>query len=140
MSLDVYLSLKRDELPKAAKAVALLREHGFDEFADEISWRHDTSDCDTVYAANITHNLTRMANEAGIYGACWRPEEIGVTKAAELIPLLREGLAKLEADPRHFEAFNAPNGWGLYEHFVPWVQNYLAACEEYPDADVSASR
>lgn len=93
-----------------------------------------------VYDANITHNLTTMADAAGIYKACWRPEEIGVTKAKELIPLLREGLAKLRADPAKYEAFNASNGWGLYKHFVPWVEQYLAACEENPEADVSVSR
>ncbi len=32
------------------------------------------------------------------------------------------------------------NGWGTYKNFVPWVAKYLAACEEYPDADVSVSR
>ena len=37
------------------------------------------------YSSNITHNLGAMAREAGIYEACWRPEEIGITKAAQLI-------------------------------------------------------
>lgn len=70
----------------------------------------------------------------------WRPEEIGITKAAELIDPLRDGLAKMKADPERFEAHNAPNGWGLYKHFVPWIEKYLAACEEYPDAQVRAWR
>ena len=43
------------------------------------------------------------------------------------------------ADPR-FEAFNAPNGWGLYIHFVPFVEAVLAACEEHPDATIRVSR
>lgn len=30
-----------------------------------------------VFSANITHNLGEMADKAGIYKACWRPEEIG---------------------------------------------------------------
>lgn len=34
-----------------------------------------------LYDANITHNLNRMADEAGIYEHVWRPEEIGVTTA-----------------------------------------------------------
>lgn len=93
-----------------------------------------------VYWANITHNLNRMAEEAGIYKALWRPEEIGVTKAAQLIPLLTEGLEKLKADPVKYGAFDAPNGWGTYEHFVPFVAKYLRACIEFPDADVKVSR
>ena len=34
-----------------------------------------------AYSANITHNLGKMAEEAGIYKHLWRPEEIGITKA-----------------------------------------------------------
>lgn len=94
----------------------------------------------TVYDANITHNLGKMADAAGIYEALWRPEEIGVTKAAQLIPLLLDGLKKLQTNPAHFEQFNASNGWGMYEHFVPFVEKYLRACEAHPDADVSVSR
>ena len=93
-----------------------------------------------VYDANITHNLGRMADAAGIYQACWRPEEIGVTKAGQLAPLLRVGLEALRADPERFRAFDAPNGWGTYDQFVPWVERYLAACEVHPDADVWVSR
>lgn len=93
-----------------------------------------------VYDANITHNLNKMAEAAGIYKHLWRPDEIGVTKARELIEPLTVGLAKLKADPDHFEQFNSPNGWGKYEHFVPFVAKYLAACIENPDAEVMVSR
>lgn len=93
-----------------------------------------------IYSANITHNLGKMARAAGIYEALWRPEEIGITKARQLIEPLQAGLAKLEADPEKYEAYNASNGWGLYKHFVPFVRKYLEACEANPDADVSVSR
>ena len=92
------------------------------------------------FNANITHNLNKMAAEAGIYEACWRPEEIGITKAAQLIEPLRNGIAQMKADPARFEKHNSPNGWGLYMHFLPWLERYLAACEANPDADVSVSR
>ena len=93
-----------------------------------------------VYTSNITHNLNRMAEAAGIYKHLWRPEEIGITKASQLIEPLEKGLALLMADPEHFKQFNAPNGWGLYKHFVPFVENYLNACKENPDASVVVSR
>lgn len=48
-----------------------------------------------VYDANITHNLNTMAEEAGIYKHLWRPEELGITKAKDLIEPLAEGLAKM---------------------------------------------
>jgi len=93
-----------------------------------------------VFWANITHNLGKMAEEAGIYKHLWRPEELGITKAKELIEPLEKGLALMKSDPKRFEKFNSPNGWGLYENFVPWITRYIIACKEYPDADVSISR
>ena len=81
-----------------------------------------------------------MADEAGIYKALWRPEEIGITKASQLIPLLEEGLARLKAEPDRFRKFNDPNGWGKCEHLVGFVEDYLRACREYPDAEVRVDR
>lgn len=93
-----------------------------------------------VYAANITHNLNAMADAAGIYKHLWRPEEIEITKAEQLIEPLRAGLALLRSDPQRFKAHNPPNGWGDYDGFVQWVAEYLAACEANPDAEVAVSR
>lgn len=94
----------------------------------------------SVYEANITHNLNQMADAAGIYKALWRPEEIGITTGGELIEILEVGLAKLKRDPAKFEKHNAANGWGLYEHFVPFVEQYLEACRKYPKATIRVSR
>lgn len=95
---------------------------------------------DAFYSANITHNLNKMADAAGIYEALWRPEEIGITLAKDLIPLLQKGLETLQSDPEKFKAYDAPNGWGKYEHLVRFVSEYLKACLEYPDAAVKADR
>lgn len=95
---------------------------------------------DTVYEANITHNLNRMAEAAGIYKHLWRPDELGITKARELIEPLRAGLALMQSDPEMFKKLNPENGWGSYDVFVPWISRYLSACEGNPDADVSVSR
>jgi hypothetical protein len=93
-----------------------------------------------VYTANITHNLGKMAESAGIYKALWRPEEEDYYYARDLIEPLTKGLALLTSDPERFKAFNSPNGWGMYEHFVPFVAQYLEACAANPDATVEASR
>lgn len=93
-----------------------------------------------VFEYNITHNLTKMADEAGIYKALWRPEEIGITHARQLIEPLREGLALLVRDPERFKVYDSPNGWGTYDTLVKFVRAYVQACEEYPDAEVSVSR
>jgi hypothetical protein len=113
-----------------------------------------------VYDANITHNLGEMADKAGIYEALWRPHRLKegynipeddrdteydyecstTTLGKEIIPIIEKGLADLKARPKYFEEFNSPNGWGMYEHFVPFVENYLNALKEYPEAEVIVSR
>jgi hypothetical protein len=70
----------------------------------------------------------------------WRPEEMGITHASQLIEPLEIGLALLKSDPPRFEKHNAKNGWGMYEHFVPFVERYLEACRENPDATIRVSR
>ena len=92
------------------------------------------------YSANITHNLGEMALKAGIYKHLWRPDEIGITKAKELIEPLKKGLDDLIARPEYFKKFNASNGWGKYDHLISFVREYLEACEQFPDADIGISR
>ena len=113
-----------------------------------------------VFKRNITHNLNKMAEAAGIYEALWRPhrlkegydipeddyeaewefEDNQTTVASEIIELLEKGLADLKARPEHFKKFNSPDGWGMYEHFVPFVESYLQACRMFPDAIIDVSR
>lgn len=81
-----------------------------------------------------------MAEEAGIYKALWRPEELGITKASQLIAPLGTGLDELLSNPEHFKAFNPTNGWGDYDGLVNFVKNYIKACVDYPDAQVEVCR
>jgi hypothetical protein len=93
-----------------------------------------------IYTDNITHNLNKMAMAADIYYPLWRPEEIGITHAHQLIPILEEGLTKLQADPEKYEKFNPANGWGSYVGLKVFVREYLEACRANPDAEVEVSR
>ena len=93
-----------------------------------------------VFGWNITHNLADMAYEAGIYEALWRPEETGIEYAHQLIRPLTKGRLALIADPEHFRRFNSENGWGTYEGLLEFVEKYLEACIENPDAEVRAYR
>lgn len=94
----------------------------------------------TVFENNITHNLGKMAGEVGVYKHLWRPEELGITKAKELIAPLQAALTLLRGDRAKFEQFDASNGWGRYEHLVTFIEEYLEACQENPDADIHVSR
>ena len=93
-----------------------------------------------LFDANITHNLGKMAEEAGIYSHLWRPEEIDISLAGDLIEPVEKGLNDMIARPAHYRQFEASNGWGLYEHFIPWIQKYLNACKQHPKAMIYAGR
>lgn len=147
MSLDVYLTTKeiiRHEaeifIRRDGATVSITREEWDTLYPGQEPFVLEGKESNEVYHANITHNLGGMAEAAGIYKPLWRPEEIGIAKAAQLIEPLRDGLEKLRADPETFRAHNPANGWGNYEGLVSFVEKYLSACIEYPDADVSASR
>lgn len=100
----------------------------------------DNDDEIPVFDYNITHNLSGMADEAGIYQHLWRPEELEITKAKQLIEPLIDALCVMVRDPDRFKAHNPPNGWGTYDGLVRFVLAYLAACREYPDATIHVSR
>lgn len=100
----------------------------------------DDPDDGYAFSANITHNLGRMAEAAGIYKHLWRPEELGITKASELIAPVTTGLIDMAALPSYYRQFSSSNGWGLYENFLPWVAKYLQACIEHPNATIEVSR
>jgi hypothetical protein len=113
-----------------------------------------------MYSANITHNLGKMAEAAGLYEALWRPyqlkpgydipendyhaqyafEEANPVKANEIIEIIEKGLADMKARPKHYEAFNSSNGWGMYHNFVPWIELYLKALKAFPESFVECDR
>ena len=115
---------------------------------------------ENVYSANITHNLGKMADAAGLYEALWRPyqlkegynipeedhiaewqfEETNTVQAYEIIPIIEKGLKDMKDRPKHYEKFNSPNGWGMYHNFVPWIEKYLKALKEYPESFVECDR
>jgi hypothetical protein len=114
MSLDFYL-----ESPPCP--------HGCGHAVRETFWK------------NITHNLGTMARKAGIYEVLWHPNDNGQVTAKDILPRLEDGLHDLKFRPEYFSQFNSPNGWGRYEHFVPFVEAVVAACKANPDALVVVS-
>lgn len=98
---------------------------------------HRTTKKTCRFSSNITHNLTEMFDEAGVYEILWRGDGL---RAGDVLPRLEEALALMRADPPRFEKHNSPNGWGLYIHAVPWLARVVDACREYPDAKLECSR
>lgn len=93
-----------------------------------------------LYRQNITHNLNKMASTAGIYEVLWRPEEIGITTAHQLIEPIAKGIAFITMQRRICEQDNPPNGWGNWEGFYDFCCSYLKACTEHPLANVRVCR
>src|SRR5262249_21671294 len=93
-----------------------------------------------VVSANRTHNRGRMADAAGLSRALWRPGEANRKTAQQLIEPLRQGLTRLRAAPDSFKLFDDAGGRVLYEDFLRWVEAYLMACVQYPEALVSVRR
>jgi len=89
-----------------------------------------------VFDFNITHNLKKMAGAAGC-AILWDAWDI---RAWELITPLRTAITNLENNPKDFDKFSAPNGWGTREQFVPWLKQLLEKCEEFPQAIINISK
>jgi hypothetical protein len=90
-----------------------------------------------LHSQNITHNLNKMAQDAGIYDALWHPGE-GMT-AAKWAKIIKPAMIVMHESPDRFKAFDASNGWGTYGDFMPWLEQLLTACNKNPDSVVSAS-
>ena len=91
-----------------------------------------------IFSANLTGNLIEMASQAGIYDALWRPQDIGITTASQMIEPLTSGLHELSSNQAKYERFNSPVGWGKWDDLVPWCSAYLEACRNNPGAKVEA--
>jgi hypothetical protein len=90
--------------------------------------------------ATITHNLAEMAKAADIYYHLWRPNEIGITKAGELIEPLTKALDELVNNSNKYEKYNPENGWGNVSDLTRFIKHLLTACKENPDATIEVSR
>lgn len=93
-----------------------------------------------VFEKNITHNLTTMADECGLYEIMWRPENMGITKAGDATLFLLNGILELKSNRQKYEQYNPSNGWGSYDGLLRCAESYLEACELYPNAIITVSR
>jgi len=92
-----------------------------------------------VFETNITHNVGVMAREAGIYKSIWRPDEMGVKCAGEIVETIEGGLERMKANPEKFKLLQH-SSWGTYDQFVEWVEEYLNKCKAIPKARIDVNR
>ena len=100
----------------------------------------------SVYEANITHNLGKMASEVKLdgdltlYDILWRPDEHGFKYAKDIVEHLDVGWNILLSKPEYFKKWNPKNGWGSYEGLERFVYKYRNACWDNPEAELRISR
>lgn len=95
---------------------------------------------ETVFNDNITHNLTKMAQESNLYLPLWRPYSLNIKYAKDLVPHLSTGLAELISNPDKYTQYNSPNGWGTYQGLVRFTTAIYIACLDYPDTLIEVGR
>jgi len=141
MSLDVYLERERYI---TYDKITLERED------EQIYWK------------NITHNLTEMADKAGIYEALWRPfkllsnynsenelidkeyeyifEENNTVRAKDITEVMQKGLKFMKDNKEMLLKYNPDNGWGSYDSLLESVTEYTEALINNPEAIITVSR
>lgn len=86
---------------------------------------------------NITHNLTPMWKEAGVYVALYNSEGM---EANEVISVLVDGLIDMTKHPDKYKKLNSPNGWGTYDNAVRWLAELIERFKENPDGVIEVSK
>ena len=117
MGLDLYFFKKNINIHEVRENISNLYDK-LRFLQDEIEQLEDIYEDAKLANVNITHNLNKMADAVGLYEVLWKPDEIGITVASQMIPFLEKGIKKLRESPEHYKTFNAPNGWGTYEDSV----------------------
>ena len=121
----------------ATREVSIAEFERLNPGCEPITMIQESTTTSYVFDSNITHNLTTMAHECGLYTPLWDSDgSIG----GQLIQSVTDGLMELQSKPEHYKTFNPANGWGDYGGLVSFAQSFLLACIAYPDAVVEVSR
>jgi hypothetical protein len=92
-------------------------------------------DVEIAEVGNYTYNVSKMYVEA--MGTSLNP--LHGKKASEIIETLKTGVKNMKEDPEKYKAMNPSNGWGDYEGALMYLETFLAACEENPNATVEVT-
>lgn len=90
-----------------------------------------------LYHGNYTHNVYPMWVKAGVFEALYESQG---KDAGDLVEILEQGVAHMEANPKEYEPLNPENGWGCYERALSFLREFTEACRAHPKAGVEISR
>jgi hypothetical protein len=143
MSLDIYVTVEKPIIKQIGTGIFVRRNGATTELSREevreMYPDHELAEeglyetCE-VCDLNITHNLTTMAEKAGLYEIMWHPT---TSDAKDFIVPLATGLKELLELPDYYRSFNPENGWGNYEQLRDTVAELLKVCITYPEAKVT---
>ena len=123
MSLDLYIE-SRGEIEQACACSTCGNEHGFKRRQD-------------YFSSNITHNLSKMFDEAGVDDILWHGDG---RVAGSVVDRLREAERIMLDDPPRFQKHNPENGWGDYEGALRFLRAVIEACVANPEGVIRCSR
>lgn len=110
----------------------------------DISLRIDTGGSypHEVYQSNITFNLHRMFSNAFRYNGQLSDSInfLDGMKAEDAAAHLGKAVERMKKYPDYFRQFDSPNGWGIYDHALPMLEEWLAACLEHPKTIVKIDK
>lgn len=90
-----------------------------------------------VWDRNVTSNLYAICERLGIEKVVYKPSEIGITRAEELIPHIKKSLQQISENYSELVLLQLQPE-GSVVHLQWMLESYLCACNLYPDAEVRA--
>jgi hypothetical protein len=91
-----------------------------------------------LYWKNITHNLSKMAQECGLHKPLWCAYEY--ESNSDIINDITKGIENAIENRCSLEKLNPENGWGRYEGLLLFAYETRDALIKYPDGEVSISK
>jgi len=92
---------------------------------------------DRVAEGDMTHNVSGMWREAGIYEALYESEG---KRVKEILPALKIGLGDMLNRPEAYKKYEPSNGWGTYRDAVRFLVDIIQNFGEYPEGVIKVSR
>jgi len=101
----------------------------------DITVDHEDGYSSGFEVGNMTYNVSTMVKEACGVTFSWFD---GMT-CKQALPILYFCWRNLRRNPSHFRRFEAPNGWGTYEQFMPYMTRFYVMARLHPKGIIRVS-